>query len=560
MLVSLHVKDIALIKETEVLFGPSLNILTGETGAGKSIIIGSINLALGAKADKDIIRRDAEYALVELLFKVDDEAQKEQLRQMDIEVDDDNMLIIQRKIMANRSVSKINGETVIAKQLKQVASVLIDIHSQHEHQSLLVSSKQKHILDDYAGEQLSFVLGKIRTVYQEYKQVIKELEEGQSDAASRKRELDLFMFEAKEIEDAMLKPGEDDTLETEYRKMANSQKISASISGAYELIAGDSEGCSAAVSRALREVKSVAQLDEALQDLESQLMDIDALLHDFGRQAYDYIESLTYDPYAFAEVESRLNVINHLKDKYGTSIEKILEYGDSLSEKIEKLQNYDAYVERLTNQKIVLYKELLVLCEEASQIRKEGAAVLSEQMKNALIDLNFKDVQFEIAVTADTEQIAADGYDAVEYRISTNPGEALKPLSQVASGGELSRVMLALKTVLADRDHIETLIFDEIDAGISGKTAWKVAEKIGTLGKAHQVICITHLPQIAAMADSHFLIEKQVTNGETITGIEEVKEEDSIEELARLLGGETITQINRENAKEMKEAALQIKK
>lgn len=559
MLISLHVKNLALIQETEVFFGPALNILTGETGAGKSIIIGSVNLALGAKADKELIRQGEEYALVELLFQTEKESQIQEIRELDLPIEDDGTVLIQRKIMAGRSVSKINGETVVAKQLKQLAAILIDIHGQHEHQSLLNTSKQKQILDSFAGDNLQKLLEKIRVHYHSYQKVIQELEEADKDQATRKRELDLAAFELQEIEDASLKVGEDEELEISYRKMANSQKISAGVGTAYTLSFEGRDNLSDSISRAIRELRPIVDLDEEIADLEQQLVEIEGLVRDFGRQAYDYLNSLEFDDSLFVEVESRLNLINHLKEKYGSRIEDVLAYGEQLQIQIDRLQNQDAYLEKLNKEKEEILAELLALCEQASKIRKETAKALSEQMKNALLDLNFLDVQFEIQVESDPDKIASDGYDQITYRISTNPGEPLKPLAQVASGGELSRIMLALKTVLADKDQTESLIFDEIDSGISGKTAWKVAEKIGRLGKQHQVICITHLPQIAAMADTHFLIEKKVENGHALTQIREVAEESSIDELARLLGGDEISAISRENAKEMKAAAGAIK-
>ena len=559
MLISLHVKNLALIQETEVHFGPALNILTGETGAGKSIIIGSVNLALGAKADKDLIRQGADYALVELLFQVEQEEIINQIRDMDIPVEEDGAVLIQRKIMVGRSVSKVNGETVVAKQLKQLASYLIDIHGQHEHQSLLNNAKQKQILDSYAGDELSQILSQIKQLHTEYHQVLEEIRRTDVDQATRKRELDLALFEWREIQDAKLQPGEDEDLETSYQKMVNSQKISSAVGAAYTICSEGGNAVSDSLSRAIRELRTVSDLDEELFDMEQLLIDVEGLVRDFGRQAYDYINSLEFAADTFAEVESRLNLVNHLKDKYGSTIESVIAYGNSLQEQIDRLQNTEGYLLVLQERQNKIKEELLSACEKASEMRKRTAEMLSAEMKAALLDLNFLDVQFEICVESSPEKLSSDGYDQVDYLISTNPGEPVKPLNQVASGGELSRIMLALKTVLAHRDGIDTLIFDEIDSGISGKTAWKVAEKIGRLGQAHQIVCITHLPQICAMADSHFLIEKKVESGHAVTQIQEVVAEDSVRELARLLGGEEISSSALENAKEMKKSASDMK-
>ena len=559
MLISLHVKNLALIQETEVHFGPALNILTGETGAGKSIIIGSVNLALGAKADKELIRQGADYALVELLFHVDQAETLNQIHEMDIPVEEDGIVLIQRKIMVGRSVSKVNGETVVAKQLKQLASYLIDIHGQHEHQSLLNNAKQKQILDSYAGDELSQILSRIKQLHTEYHQVLEEIRRTDVDQATRKRELDLALFEWQEIQDAKLQPGEDEGLEASYKKMVNSQKISSGVGAAYTICSEGENAVSDSLSRAIRELRTVSDLDEEIADMEQQLIEIEGLVREFGRQAYDYINSLEFDADTFAEVEHRLKLVNHLKDKYGSTIDAVIAYGDSLQEQIDRLQNAEGYLLALQERKDKIKEELLMACEKASGIRKNTAKILSAEMKAALLDLNFLDVQFEICVDSNPEKLCSDGFDQVDYLISTNPGEPVKLLNQVASGGELSRIMLALKTVLAHRDGIDTLIFDEIDSGISGKTAWKVAEKIGRLGRAHQILCITHLPQICAMADTHFLIEKKVESGHAVTQIQEVVSEDSVRELARLLGGDEISNSALENAREMKKSASEMK-
>ena len=318
-------------------------------------------------------------------------------------------------------------------------------------------------------------------------------------------------------------------------------------------------GAGDAIGRAVKEIRSVAAYDETLQNFEAQLLDIDSLLNDYNRAAADYLSGLEFDGELFAKVEKRLDLVNHLKAKYGNTIEEILAYQERMQEKLEKYQNFDAYRQELVQKEAALKEELLALCEKVSKIRKKSAKSLAKSMKKALIDLNFLDVAFEIRIESEENKIGPDGYDQASFMISTNPGEDLRPLAQIASGGELSRIMLALKTVLADRDEIETLIFDEIDTGISGKTAWKVSEKMGILGQKHQLICITHLPQIAAMADSHFQIEKTVTKERTVTTIRALEETESVEELARMLGGASITENVLNNAREMKDLARKSK-
>lgn len=559
MLVSLHVKNLALIDEEEICFEEGLNILTGETGAGKSIIIGSVNLALGAKADKDLIRTGAEYALIELTFKLDDE-QKEELKKMDIFPEEDGILLIQRKIMAGRSVCKVCGETTGTKQLQEIAGLLLDIHGQHEHQSLLQTKKHKEILDGYAGDSLSKLKNNIREKYNDYQQIGRELKALNSDETAREKETSLLRFEIKEIEDASLLEDEDVRLEKQYRLMTNGRKIKESVSFVYRLTGYDEEESAGEnIGRALKEIRNISSYDEALSGMEEQLQDIDGILNDFNRTVKDYLEDLEFDEEDFVHTESRLNLINHLKSKHGNNIKEILAYKDAGEEKLSVLENYEAYCEGKLIEYEKTKEELTVLCGKASAVRIKYAKELTGSLKKALLDLNFENVEFDIQIRPDTENMAADGYDDVEFMISTNRGEAMKPLSQVASGGELSRIMLALKTVLADKDDIQTLIFDEIDTGISGKTAWKVSEKLGILGMSHQVICITHLPQIAARADVHFLIEKNEKEERTVTTINKITGQDSLKELARMLGGDRLTEAALQNAKEMKDLARNTK-
>ncbi len=559
MLISLHVKNLALIDEEEVFFEEGLNILTGETGAGKSIVIGSVNLALGAKADKDLIRDGAEYALVELVFQLD-ERQEERLREMDIFPEEDHTLIIQRRIMPSRSVCKVCGETAGAKQLKEIAGVLINIHGQHEHQTLLQKKKYKEILDDYAGESSAGLKDEIRECYREFTELQKELEKNTGDEAAREREASLLRFEVEEIEEANLNPGEDEELEQLYHKMVNSRKIKEAVYSACHMTGyGEGESAGEYIGRALRELKSVSSYDSVLEELEAQLQDIDNLLGDFNRAASDYMDGLEFDGEDFARTEERLNLVNHLKSKYGKNIEEVLVYKTHGEERLNILENYEIYRNEVLQRLGQTREKLLKLCGKLSDIRKKCAKKLGKELKQALRELNFEEVHFEILVNPCPEMPASDGYDDIEFIISTNKGEAPRPLNQVASGGELSRIMLAFKTVLADKDDIQTLIFDEIDTGISGKTAWKVSEKLGILGENHQVVCITHLPQIAAMSDVHFLIEKSAKKDRTVTTIKKISEEDDLRELARMLGGAEITEAALQNAREMKALAKNTK-
>lgn len=551
MLQNLHVKNLALIDETEVEFGPGLNILSGETGAGKSIIIGSINLALGEKVQKEMLRDNGESALVELIFFVEDADTIEAIRALDIEMEDDTV-ILSRKITGGRAIGRINGEAVSASKMKAVASLLIDIHGQHEHQSLLSKKKHLEILDAFAKESLGDKKEKLAQCYQEYRKLKDELEHANLDGEERARELSFLEYEVKEIEDAQLTVGEDEELEAVFRKYSNGKKIMDAVGAANAATSEDDESASERIGRALRELSSVSAYDERVKQMEEQLTEIDNLLSDFNHELASYLSDEEFDEETFYETEKRLDLINHLKSKYGNTIADILKYGEEKAERITVLNDYDAYLAGLQKNVSEKEKQLEQLSREVSDIRKKESKKLTESIKNALLDLNFLDVQFMMEF-AETDY-TANGIDDAQFLISTNPGEPVKPLGKVASGGELSRIMLAIKTVMAS-DKIGTLIFDEIDSGISGRTAQMVSEKMNALGRSHQIICITHLPQIAAMADSHFLIEKSVENQATVSKIHKLTDEESVEELARMLGGVEITDTVLENAREMKQMA-----
>ena len=558
MLHNLYVKNLALIDEIEVEFTKGLNILTGETGAGKSIILGSVNLALGGKYSADIIRKGAEYGYVELTFFVENKTQEEALKRKDI-FPEDGVVVLSRKLMSKRSISKINGETVPIALLKEAASILIDIHGQHEHQSLLYKKNYLTILDAFAKENIKQVKEKLAKAYLIYKEQKEELEEALTDEKERNKEIGFLEFEIQEIRQAKLSRQEDETLEETYRRMTNGKKIVGNLEEAYEYTGGtNSETASEAISRALRCMQEAAGCDEQAQDMFQQLAEIDSLLNDFNRELSDYKMSFDFSEETFFEVETRLNEINRLKAKYGNSIEEILEYCDKKEERLLKLQDYDAYLAQLQKKVEETEAEVKHYSNQLSLLRKEESVKLAEAIRKGLRDLNFLDTQFEI-VFRELGTYTVQGTDEVEFMISMNPGEPVRALGDVASGGELSRIMLAIKSVMAEKDQIETLIFDEIDVGISGRTAQKVSEKMSFIGRNHQVICITHLAQIAAMADAHYAIEKQVEDGVTKSKIFRLSKEQEIEELARILGGAKITDTVMQSAAEMKELAERTK-
>lgn len=553
MLFHLSVRNLALIDSAEVEFEEGLNILTGETGAGKSVIIGSVNAALGGKTSKDMIRQGCDYAYVELVFSVTDEKKRRELAAREVCPDADGNLIISKKIMPSRSISRINDETVTAARLREITGILIDIHGQHEHQSLLYHAKHLEILDEYGKSRIAKLKEQTAEAYQEYAAVKKKLEYYQSGREQLLRETDFLRFEIEEIENAGLKPGEEEELESAYRRFSNSRRIVESLSEAYQAVNGD------AVARALLAVETAAEYDEGISGIRDQLYDVDALMSDLNREISSYMEEMTFDEAAFRETEERLDLIRGLENKYGGTIEKVLDSLDRKREKLKELEHFDLRREETERRFAQLEDRLETLCGELSEIRRETAQTLTERMREGLSDLNFLNVEFTMEFRR-LSHYTAGGFDEAEFLISTNPGEPPRPLGAVASGGELSRIMLAIKAVLAETDDIPTLIFDEIDTGISGRTAQMVSEKLSLIAGSHQVICITHLPQIAAMADSHYEIRKTAKENRTVTQIKRLSEEQMTDELARLLGGAEITEAVRQNAREMRALAAEKKR
>ena len=551
MLEYLHVKILALIEEAEVDFTPGLNILTGETGAGKSIIIGSISLALGEKVPKELLR-EGEDSLVELVFTVDAENEA-RLRELEI-TPEDGTVILTRKIVHGHSTARINSETVTASKLKEAASFLIDIHGQHEHQSLLKKSRHLAILDSYLPASFAEEKELYRTHYQKLKALRAELSEASLDEESRKRELSLLTFEAEEIQEASLQSGEDEILEKDYRRLSGGRKILDALGKAQSLVSEGNDNASSLIGRACREVSEAASLDEELSQLAGQLTEIDSLLSDFNHELNGYLKDADFSEEEFQKTEARLSEVNRLKDKYGKTIDEVLQALAEKEARIETLSDLDQF--RAKKEAAVSEEEAACasLSQKLHEARLSGAKALCEEIRGSLLDLNFPDVRFEAAIS-ETEDFTENGRDEAEFLIALNPGEPLQPLSKVASGGELSRIMLSLKTVFAHQDKIATMIFDEIDTGISGRTAQAVSEKMHALSKDHQIISITHLPQIAAMADTHFLIEKNVSDNTTVSTIRSLSEEESVEELARLLGGVAVTETVLANAREMKTLA-----
>ncbi|MBE5937532.1 MAG: DNA repair protein RecN [Lachnospiraceae bacterium] len=549
MLLNVHVKNLALIEDVDVCFDEGLNILSGETGAGKSIILGSINIALGHKAPKEMVRDGAEYGLAELVFSVDDEDTKKYLKEAGVSFDDGDDVIISRKIVNGRSIIKINGETFSVGELKNIAGYLINIHGQHDSETLLHRNKHLEILDEYGGEDIAILKNDLKFLYDSYKELNEKLDDFQMDEEERLREMSLLEFQIEEITDANLTVGEDDALEERFKFMSNALKIANVLSEIHETVGGN--GALGNIGKSVKEIGQIVDYDSNLVQIQNQLFDLEAICSDVERDLSSYINKLSFDEEETMEVSKRLDLINRFKAKYGNTIEKIKTFAIKSEERLSVLQNFGEEREKLINDIENIKKEYFKTAAKLTEARKEKAEVFAGRLIEALTELNFMEVRFEVKFE-DASDMTAKGMDVVEFMISTNTGESIKPLAEIASGGELSRIMLGLKSIMADKDRIGTMIFDEIDSGISGRTAQKVSERLQVLSKEHQIICITHLPQIAAMADNHYLIEKNVKNGKTVTEITGLSEDESVKELARMLGGMEITENVLANAREMK--------
>lgn len=555
MLLNLHVKNFALIDEVELDFGEGFNILTGETGAGKSILIDSVNAALGGRVRSDVVRHGADYAYIELVFSIEDEVRKEALKAMDVSTEYD-CILISRKIMGGRSIHKINDETVTSTKVRQVTELLLDIHGQHEHQSLLHKQKHLEILDAFVSADGECLRRQVAEAYQEYRGWQDKLASFDVDPEFRRREMDFLEYEIQEIENARIYEGESEELKERYRRFVNGKKLADALGRVLTELTG-SEGSEETISRAARNLHEAAALDSALGEYCEPLETASDLLSGVVRDLEAYLEELSFAPEEFARLEGRLDLINRLEAKYGDGYQAIQKALREKQEKLAEWQDYEALKQKTAAALKEAEEKLLALSEELSRMRKQAAVSLAEKIRQGLTDLNFLHVDFEIHFER-LPEYSRQGIDSAEFLISTNPGEAVRPLGQVASGGELSRIMLAIKAVLADKDQIPTLIFDEIDTGISGRTAQKVSEKMKVIAAHRQVICITHLPQIAAMADRHFCIEKSANGNSTSTRVRTLDEPAQIAELARLLGGAELTEAVYQNAAEMKAQAKRI--
>ena len=544
MLEHLHIRNVALIKESEISFGDGLNILTGETGAGKSMIIDSLQFALGGRAGKDFLRHGEKQAAVEALFSVQSQALTEKLAENGIVPEEDGTLLITRTLSeAGKSVCRINGSTVTVGMLKEIAEDMIDIYGQHEHQSLLNPVKHIRLLDRFCGAGFGEAMEEYKNSRQRLKDLEKQLTILIGDESQREQRMDMLLFQKEEIEAAELQEGEEDALLEQKKRLSSMERLirltGESVTLLYD---GDDRAPSACdqLGDALAKLQEAAEYDAALSPLADALADGYAAVEDCARELKREAEEQEADPEELERIEERLQLFYKLKRKYGGSIEAVLEFYEKAVQELEFLSNSSEKAAELSAKKAAEEKRLSALAETLTARRRATAEQVEEQIETALHDMEMKHARFHIQIEEKADW-GADGKDKVEFLISANAGEPLKPLAKIASSGEMSRVMLALKTVLVDADEIGTFIFDEIDTGVSGRTARRVGEKMRFLGGKRQLLCITHLPQIAAMADNHFLIEKESDAGETVTRVTALDEEGAVREVARLMNDVTET-------------------
>ena len=551
MLLNVHIKNIALIDDANVNFTDNLNILTGETGAGKSIIMGALKIGMGDKLPKDIVREPDKEGFCQLLFLVDDPQVIEQIRDLGVEPSEDGEILITRRINNSRTINTINDMAVTAAKLREVSALLIDMHTQHQQQTLLKKAEHMKLLDKYGRASIDPLKQKVAECHREYVTLRREMDELSMDEAERSRKVEFLKYQIAEIESANIKTGEDEDVEHQYNRMVNSRDIVAAASDVYSVTGYESfSSAGNEIGRALASMKGIKDLDGEIDGLYSQLENIDALLNDFNVELNDYMQSMDFDDSEFRSVESRLDVINDIKGKYGSTVEEVFKYLEDSRKEYERLSEYDEYIAGLSDKIKKVEKAMLKAADALTAERQRQAENLCRDIRDALADLSFMEVRFDMVFDR-LPECTANGIDDCYFVISTNVGEKMRPLYDVASGGELSRIMLAIKTVLADTDDIPTLIFDEIDTGISGEAANKVGIKLRCVSKNAQVICVTHLAQIAAMADNHLFIVKKQENNKTYTAVHTLTKDARVREIARIIGGDDITPLKLKMAEEM---------
>lgn len=571
LLAELSIKNFAIIESLSISFEKGLTVLSGETGAGKSIIIDAIHLLVGSRGSAEFVRHGEKKAELEGLFLLDDiHPCYDTIKEFGIDASE-GMVVLRRDILSSgKSVCRINGKLVTISILREVGRTLIDIHGQHEHQELMNHELHLPLLDQYGGEVIKEALHEYQLLYKQYSQLtrkLKELSENEQEMAHR---LDLLTFQHKEIETANLIPNEDNELLKERMNIANFENIFEGLRNSYDALNGEKKGMDW-LGLAMSHTENIAELNDSLKEIHETITNSYYILEDIVYKISDQLDILEFDPKKLDFVESRLNEISHLKKKYGQTVEEILEYAAKIEEEIDNIQNRDHHLDKIQKELRSVAEDLSIEAKNVSSTRKKLAKQLIDSIHQELHELYMEKTVFDVRfskrighfeepiIDGEHVKFLSNGIDQLEFYISTNPGEPMKPLAKVASGGELSRIMLAMKSIFSRHQGITSIIFDEVDTGVSGRVAQAIAEKIHRVSVGSQVLCISHLPQVAAMADTHLFIAKQSESGRTKTSVTPLNEEEKVKEIGRMISGVEITDLTKEHARELLGFATKIK-
>lgn len=560
MLLQLNIKNFALIESLTIDFQKGFNVLSGETGAGKSILIDAINFVLGGKFNKNLIRSGEEKTIVEAVFSIENQKTKDILDEIEIPYED--LVIISREsFQTGKTIAKVNGKTLLLTKIKSISETLLDIHGQHENQNLLDNSNHINYIDSFGYNKLDAVMRQYKELYSKLCTIENKINELQGNQGDREKNIDFLKYQIDEIVNINPKVGEDTELEERFSLLSNAEKIEKSLSLSYKLLKNSDEdraSISDMLVYVIKELKSVEKHKNDIKGITSSLEEVYYIIEQSIDEIVKTKDEIYYDENELEFINSRMFQLSNCKKKYGATIEEILNYKKSIEEKYEELINSGTIIEKLQKEREKLIDEMKVLAGNIHDIRCDISIELEGLIKKELDYIGLEKSTFKIQVTV-TENLTTNGMDKVQFTISTNPGQPMQPLEEIVSGGELSRIMLALKTVFVDKDEIPSVIFDEIDTGISGRVAQRVAEKMFVISKNHQVFCVTHLPQIACIADINYLIEKESTEVSTFTKVSKLSHEDVNLEIARMIGGSELTKLTIENAKEMIDLATELK-
>ncbi|MEJ7184026.1 DNA repair protein RecN [Staphylococcus epidermidis] len=551
MLQTLSIKQFAIIDELDINFSDGLTVMSGETGSGKSIIIDAIGQLIGMRASSDYVRHGEKKAIIEGIFDIDESKDAIKiLESLAIDIDEDFLLVKREIFSSGKSICRINNQTVTLQDLRKVMQELLDIHGQHETQSLLKQKYHLQLLDDYADNQYSDLLNQYQLSYKQYKNKRKELEELESADQALLQRLDLMKFQLEELTEASLKEGEVDQLESDIKRIQNSEKLNLALNNAHQVLTDEN-----AIPDRLYELSNYLQtindiVPEKFVRLKEDIDQFYYILEDAKHEIYDEMANTEFDEQVLNEYESRMNLLNNLKRKYGKDITELIGYQSKLANEIDKIENYEQSTSQLREEIKTLYNEVIDIGKKLSQERRRVARELRDHIVSEIQNLQMKDANLEISFKP-LDEPTIEGIEFVEFLISPNRGEPLKSLNKIASGGELSRIMLALKSIFVKSRGQTAILFDEVDSGVSGQAAQKMAEKMRDIAQYIQVICISHLPQVASMSDHHLLISKASNEDRTTTQVKELKDENKIDEIARMISGASVTELTRENAKEM---------